>query len=100
MADRRTLDPVLLRNDLESAVLPAHPEIGRLKADLVTSGAAGAVMSGSGSAVVGVLVEDTPDEAAAVAAGVRARHPQAVVHVARILSPGPMRSVDRTTSTA
>lgn len=92
------LDPALLRNDLEAAVLPVHPEIGRLKTSLVESGAAGAVMSGSGSAVVGLVPEGA--SADAVASALRARHPEVGVHVARILGSGFSASVDPTSSYA
>lgn len=43
-----------LVNDLEEAVSKRHPEIGALKRRLVESGALGASMTGSGSAVYGV----------------------------------------------
>ena len=45
-------------NDLETGVLPAFPEIGRIKAALRREGALYARMSGSGSAVFGIF----PDE--------------------------------------
>ena len=96
MAGQPTLEPALLRNDLESAVLPAHPEIGRLKESFVASGATGAVMSGSGSAVMGLVPDGTPAET--VAAALRDRHPEVVVWVVRILPPGPPPSVDPTPS--
>ncbi len=53
--------PVMLVNDLEDAVIAAHPEIGRIKGDLVRYGAAAAAMSGSGSTVFGVF--SSPEEA-------------------------------------
>jgi 4-diphosphocytidyl-2-C-methyl-D-erythritol kinase len=45
----------LFVNDLERAVIPAHPLIGELKARLLQSGAKAASMSGSGSAVFGMF---------------------------------------------
>ncbi len=45
----------ILQNDLERAVLPAHPEIGRLVRRLRAAGAAAAAMTGSGSAVFGIF---------------------------------------------
>jgi 4-diphosphocytidyl-2-C-methyl-D-erythritol kinase len=45
----------ILQNDLERAVLPAHPEIGRLVRRLQAAGAAAAAMTGSGSAVFGIF---------------------------------------------
>jgi len=48
-----------LHNDLERVTIPAHPEIEKMKGALMESGAAGALMSGSGPTVFGVF----PDEA-------------------------------------
>jgi 4-diphosphocytidyl-2-C-methyl-D-erythritol kinase len=45
----------LLVNDLEVVTLAHYPRIGHLKAKLITGGAEGALMSGSGSAVFGVF---------------------------------------------
>jgi 4-diphosphocytidyl-2-C-methyl-D-erythritol kinase len=42
-------------NDLERAVIPAYPQIDAIKQRLLDLGAAGALMSGSGSAVFGVF---------------------------------------------
>lgn len=53
-----------LGNDLERSVLPVHPEIAALKAHLMESGALGAAMSGSGSAVFGLFAERGAAEAA------------------------------------
>jgi 4-diphosphocytidyl-2-C-methyl-D-erythritol kinase len=47
--------PESLVNDLERAVIPAYPQIGRIKDSLLRLGAEGALMSGSGSAVFGVF---------------------------------------------
>ncbi len=47
--------PEFLVNDLERAVLPAYPQIGRIKDHLLRLGAEGALMSGSGSAVFAVF---------------------------------------------
>lgn len=44
----------LLFNDLEAPVIRRHPEIGDAKRRLLASGALGAVMTGSGSSVVGL----------------------------------------------
>jgi 4-diphosphocytidyl-2-C-methyl-D-erythritol kinase len=43
-----------LYNALEGAVAPAQPEIGRMKAALLSAGALGASMSGSGPTVFGI----------------------------------------------
>jgi 4-diphosphocytidyl-2-C-methyl-D-erythritol kinase len=98
MASQDAPDPSLLRNDLETVVLPNHPEIARLKASLIASGAAGAVMSGSGSAVVGLVADGQPADA--VASALRTRHPEAGIHVARILAAEDISSVDPTASYA
>lgn len=48
------IDPTLLRNDLERVVLSAYPEVAATKSALLSAGAAAAVMSGSGSAVLAI----------------------------------------------
>jgi 4-diphosphocytidyl-2-C-methyl-D-erythritol kinase len=45
----------LLVNDLETVTASRYPEIGLLKEKLIRAGAAGALMSGSGSSVFGVF---------------------------------------------
>ena len=44
-----------LHNDLETVTIPAHPEIAEIKKFMIDSGAAGALMSGSGPTVFGVF---------------------------------------------
>jgi len=44
----------LLVNDLEAAVLPAYPQIAKIRSDLLCAGALAARMTGSGSAVFGL----------------------------------------------
>ena len=56
-----------LFNAFEECVFPAHGELGRAKAGLVEAGAAGAIMSGSGSTVFGVF-DDAGKAASAVIA--------------------------------
>ncbi|HSD48978.1 MAG TPA: 4-(cytidine 5'-diphospho)-2-C-methyl-D-erythritol kinase [Actinomycetota bacterium] len=51
--DPHALGPLLF-NDLEPVVFVRHPVIGEAKAGLLEAGALGAVMSGSGSSVVGL----------------------------------------------
>lgn len=46
-----------LDNDFESVVIPRHPRISRLKADLLKAGALGSMMSGSGSSVFGLFAD-------------------------------------------
>lgn len=47
--------PRLLVNDLESVTMARYPRIKSLKRELIAEGAAGALMSGSGSAVFGLF---------------------------------------------
>lgn len=51
--DAEALGPLLF-NDLEAAVFARHAVIGEAKGELLAAGALGAVMSGSGSSVVGL----------------------------------------------
>ncbi len=67
----------LLVNDLERVVLPAFPAIAAVKRLLCEYGAQAAVMSGSGSAVIGLA---TPSTAARLAADVRLAAPDVVTH--------------------
>jgi len=62
--------PLAARNDLEEAVLAAHPEIAEVKRRLLSLGARHALMSGSGATVFGVFdnsqtVEQAESEARA-----------------------------------
>ena len=67
--DPGALGPLLF-NDLESVVFDRHPEIGAAKQALLEAGALGAVMSGSGSSVVGLARdEEHAREVAARVAG-------------------------------
>jgi 4-diphosphocytidyl-2-C-methyl-D-erythritol kinase len=59
----------LFVNDLERAVIPAHPLIRELKARLLQSGAEAALMSGSGSAVFGMFHNHSLAEQAAKVLG-------------------------------
>jgi len=45
----------IVRNDFEAAWGPSHPEIGGIRRELTTAGAAAAGLSGSGSAVFGLF---------------------------------------------
>jgi 4-diphosphocytidyl-2-C-methyl-D-erythritol kinase len=65
--DPASLGPLLF-NDLEAPVVGRHPAIGEAKARLLAAGALGAVMSGSGSSVVGLARDE--DHARALAAAV------------------------------
>ena len=55
----------LLENDLERAVIPAHPLIAEVKDHLIQQGAACALMSGSGSSVFAMFATRTQAEHAA-----------------------------------
>jgi 4-diphosphocytidyl-2-C-methyl-D-erythritol kinase len=56
-SDPETLGPLLF-NDLERPVFERHPELAGAKAALLQAGALGAVMSGSGSSVVGLARDE------------------------------------------
>ena len=58
LRDFRTSLPRVIRNDLEEVVLQVFPEIGRIKKALLEEGAIVASMTGSGSAVFGVFVDE------------------------------------------
>ncbi len=62
--DPEVLGPLLF-NDLEPSVIRRHPEVGAAKTRLKERGAVGAVMTGSGSAVVGLARHE--EEARALA---------------------------------
>jgi 4-diphosphocytidyl-2-C-methyl-D-erythritol kinase len=49
--------PAWLSNDLERAVIPEHPLLAHLKAQMYRQGAEVSLMSGSGSAVFGIFVQ-------------------------------------------
>ena len=52
---RVSLSPVMVHNDFEAVVFPAHPELRVIKERLLGMGAAAAVMSGSGAGLAGVF---------------------------------------------
>lgn len=56
-----------LWNSFENAVFPAHPELGRIKEDLLRRGACGACLSGSGSSLLGLFRDRVRAERAAEA---------------------------------
>jgi 4-diphosphocytidyl-2-C-methyl-D-erythritol kinase len=55
--DPETLGPLLF-NDLERPVFARHPDLAEAKAALLQAGALGAVMSGSGSSIVGLARDE------------------------------------------
>lgn len=54
-AGRADLVPGLLYNDLEKVTLAMHPVLSRLKERMLTAGAAGALMAGSGPTLFGLF---------------------------------------------
>ena len=54
----------ILSNDLESVAIPAFPVIAEIKAQLISLGAAGSMMSGSGPTVFGIFKDIETAEAA------------------------------------
>ncbi len=78
LAAGAALSAALLVNDLETVVLPAFPAIAEVKRSLLRFGASAAVMSGSGSAVVGVTA--SRDAAERLAADVRRAFPDVRTH--------------------
>ena len=54
---RVSLSPVMVRNDFESVVFPAHAELRVLKERVLALGAASAVMSGSGAGIAALFRE-------------------------------------------
>jgi 4-diphosphocytidyl-2-C-methyl-D-erythritol kinase len=75
--DAEELGPLLF-NDLERPVAARHPEIGEAARDLIESGALGALMSGSGSCVIGLARDEA--HARELAAGIDGAEP--------VVSPG------------
>jgi 4-diphosphocytidyl-2-C-methyl-D-erythritol kinase len=70
--DAEALGPLLF-NDLERPVAARHPEIGEAARGLIESGALGAVMSGSGSSVIGLARDE--GHARVLAAGFEGAEP-------------------------
>ncbi|MHB0912786.1 MAG: 4-(cytidine 5'-diphospho)-2-C-methyl-D-erythritol kinase [Armatimonadota bacterium] len=52
--------PALLGNDFEGPAVEAHPEIREIEAELLHTGAKGALLCGSGSAVFGLFAGEAP----------------------------------------
>jgi len=74
-APDRQADPrKTLFNRFESLVFPDHPALPELKADVVRGGAAAALMSGSGSAVFGIV--PSPAVGKTLLQSLKARYPQ------------------------
>lgn len=49
----------LIENDFERNIFPAHPDIERIKQQMLDAGALYAAMSGSGSSVFGIFTQET-----------------------------------------
>jgi 4-diphosphocytidyl-2-C-methyl-D-erythritol kinase len=73
-----------LKNDFETAVFSAYPQVARLKRLLTRAGASPALLSGSGSAVYGLF--DSRTRADRAVQSVKARHPEWGVWVSRTVS--------------
>jgi 4-diphosphocytidyl-2-C-methyl-D-erythritol kinase len=54
----------LLRNDLERVTLKAHPVLAEIKNEMISLGAQGALMSGSGPTVFGIFVGEMAENQA------------------------------------
>jgi 4-diphosphocytidyl-2-C-methyl-D-erythritol kinase len=72
------IEPRLLVNDLAKSAMAMWPAIASLKAVLENAGARAAAMTGSGCGVFGIF--DSPSQARAAAAEVRARAPDSRVY--------------------
>jgi 4-diphosphocytidyl-2-C-methyl-D-erythritol kinase len=94
LAGGAPLDAAMMRNDLEATVLAVHPELGAIKRALCDAGAEGAVMSGSGASVIGLVPSSGAAES--ISAAFAQRRPDVRVHVARIVARPARPSVDRT----
>ena len=57
----------VLHNDFEDAVMAEHPEIRSVRDAMLTAGAVGALMSGSGSTVFGLFGDEAQARACAAA---------------------------------
>lgn len=91
-------DASLLVNDLETVVLSAFPEIAQVKRALLEAGASAAVMSGSGSAVVGLVPSSTTPET--VVAAFQSTMGDVRAECTRVLSTRILPSVDQMPSYA
>lgn len=69
-----------ITNDFENTIIPLHPRIGEIKADLLSLGAIFASMSGSGSALFGIFPHV---DSAILADLLQARFADCEVHVCR-----------------
>jgi 4-diphosphocytidyl-2-C-methyl-D-erythritol kinase len=78
----RTFDGVisLLLNDFESIVIPLYPEIKTIKNNLIRAGAAGSLLSGSGSSVFGVFSNKEDIKKALTKLPYQAVHKALIVH--------------------
>jgi 4-diphosphocytidyl-2-C-methyl-D-erythritol kinase len=76
--------PAMLQNDLTAAATARYPEIAQLRSVLLTAGAEGASMSGSGGAVFGIF--PTPEAAAQAAEAMRQNYREARYYVVNSLT--------------
>ena len=75
-----------LVNDLEPVVFARHPELAALKQQMLAAGAQAAVMSGSGSTILGVA--PSAAGARAIATRLAAANPSVAVHAVGLYEPG------------
>jgi 4-diphosphocytidyl-2-C-methyl-D-erythritol kinase len=73
----RAFQPDMLHNDLEAVTAEKYSVIGALKQRLLAAGAAGAMMSGSGSTVFGLFAAGAKAEAEACLQELRKEYEQA-----------------------
>ena len=98
LAASPTIAPALLQNDLETVVLPAHPEIAATKQALIDAGASAAVMSGSGSAVLALCPPALPPRLVRDAFAIAC--PRVPAYAVRVTPPAARSSVDHSTANA
>lgn len=80
--------PQLLYNDFEKVVYPDYPKVAALKQQLLDLGAAGALMSGSGSTVFGLTTSQAEAEALTAALREQQPDPDLEIWMAQLIAKG------------
>jgi 4-diphosphocytidyl-2-C-methyl-D-erythritol kinase len=80
--------PQLLYNDFERVVFPDYPQVAALKQQLLALGAAGALMSGSGSTVFGLTTSQAQAEALTAALRAQQPDPDLEIWMAQLIAKG------------